>query len=184
MATQDFTWIASICRQEGLDVKKVRKSAEYLLKNYYKAKRTREFQEPTVTKPHDICQQKQKIRREYLLIMTGASRKDFNNFIWNALSASWIDEKIKMILDEISGYEEVGPLYKTIIEETYLKKNKLTREELYAACGLGRTAYFDRRKEAVTLFGILTWKYAQRREIEDVDQGIVEPTAKLGYNDE
>ena len=116
--------------------------------------------------------------------MTGASRKDFNNFIWNALSASWIDEKIKMILDEISGYEEVGPLYKTIIEETYLKKNKLTREELYAACGLGRTAYFDRRKEAVTLFGILTWKYAQRREIEDVDQGIVEPTAKLGYNDE
>ncbi|MCR5290793.1 MAG: hypothetical protein K6E51_12445 [Treponema sp.] len=48
------------------------------------------------------------------------------------------------------------------------------------ACGVGRSAYFARRAEAVTLFGILTYKYALRsREKEDIATGLVDATTRL-----
>ena len=179
MATKDYYWISEMCRQMGVERKRVLKSGEYLLETYFRAKRSRRFDEVRTVRSMNITAEKQKIRREYLLLMKGASKKDYAEFVWEALSAPWIDDKIKMILDVIGSYGEVGALYRTILEETYLKEKPLKGEALYRACGLGRSAYFNRRKEAIALFGILTYKYAKRREEEDVATGVVDATERL-----
>jgi len=180
MATKDFDWISEMCRQEGLEVKRVKDSGDYLFEGYFKAKRSRRFNASKIINDNsNVPAEKRKVRREYLLLMRGASKKDHKEFVWEALSVNWIDEKIEMIINEIAGYDEVGILYKTILEETYLKEKPLKGDALYRACGVGRSAYFARRAEAVTLFGILTYKYAYRREKEDVATGVIDETTRL-----
>ena len=180
MATKDFDWISEMCRQEGLEVKRVKTSGEYLMENYYKGKRSRKFNtSKIISDQRNSPAEKRKVRREYLLLMKGASKKDHREFVWESLSLDWIDEKIEMIINEIAGYDEVGELYKMILEQTYLSEKPLKGEALYRACGVGRSAYFARRSEAVTLFGILTYRYAKRREKEDVATGLVDATTRL-----
>lgn len=180
MATKDFDWISEMCRQEGLEVKRVKTSGDYLFEGYFKAKRSRRFDSSKIINDNSMVPaEKRKVRREYLLLMKGASKKDHKEFVWEALSVNWIDEKIEMIINEMAGYDEVGTLYKTILEETYLKEKPLKGDALYRACGVGRSAYFERRAEAITLFGILTYKYALRREKEDIATGLVDATTRL-----
>lgn len=180
MATKDFDWISEMCRQEVLDPKRVKNSGEYLLGSYFKARRSRRFNTSNIISTvKDVPAEKRKIRREYLLLIKGATKKDHKEFVWEALSVSWIDEKIQMIIEEIAGYEDVGELYKTILVETYLNEKPLKGDALYRACGVGRSAYFSRRSEACTLFGILTYRYAKRREDEDVATGLIDATTRL-----
>ena len=180
MATKDFDWISEMCRQAGLDPKRVKNSGEYLLGSYSKARRSRRFNASNIiSNVEDVPAEKRKIRREYLLLMKGATKKDHREFVWEALSVNWIDEKIQMIIDEIAGYEEVGEVYKNILEETYLKEKPLKGEALYRACRVGRSSYFTKRAEACTLFGILTYRYAKRREDEDVATGLIDATVRL-----
>lgn len=180
MVTKELEWISEMCKHEGLEVKRVRKSGETLLGGYFKGKRARNFVDSKVVGVNSCDpESKRKIRREYLLLMKNASRKDYREFIWEALSLNWIDEKIRMIVDEIGEYGEVGTLYKTILVETYMKEKSLKGDDLYRACGCGRSTYFSRKVEAVTLFGILTYRYALRREKEDIATGVVDATERL-----
>ena len=173
--TKDYEWISDMCENEGIEERKVEKCSTYLFETYFKAKRARRFSElKKAVNNNDIIEteakkteEKKKMRHEYLLLMQGVKKVDQRKFVLAALSTSWIDEKIEMIINEIADLCDNGTLYRTILIETYLKEKPLKREELYRACGLGRTAYFDRRKEALLLFGILTYKYAHRREQED-----------------
>ena len=185
--TKDYEWIAGMYENEGIDEKKGLKWVTYLFENFFKSKRTRRFGELKKTgnlsgmiieTDAKIKAEKRKIRHDYLLLMQG-SKVDPRRFVIAALSTSWIDEKIEMIINEMVSLCENGALYKTILEETYLKEKPLKYEALYTACGLCRTTYFERRKEALLLFGVLTYKYANRREQEDIINGDISNEAEI-----
>ena len=177
--TKDYEWIAGMYENEGIDEKKGLKWVTYLFENYFKSKRTRRFGELKKTgnlsgmiieTDAKIKAEKRKIRHDYLLLMQG-SKVDPRRFVIAALSTSWIDEKIEMIINEMVSLCENGALYKTILEETYLKEKPLKYEALYTACGLCR--------KALLLFGVLTYKYANRREQEDIINGDISNEAEI-----
>ena len=39
---------------------------------------------------------------------------------------------------------------------------------------MGRTKYFDVKKGAIVLYGLLIWKYCKRRDKEDKENGIID----------
>ena len=59
-------------------------------------------------------------------------------------------------LSSLNEYPVNGNLYKNIIIECYLGKHKLTENEILQKLpAMDRSTYYDRKKEAILLFGII-----------------------------
>lgn len=68
----------------------------------------------------------------------------------------FFSEVVKNALIELNEYPTNGNLYKSIIEKCYLGKQKLTENEILNILPpMDRSTYYDKKKEAVLLFGVI-----------------------------
>ena len=90
------------------------------------------------------------------------------------MNTSWFDELLTFAIGIISFFDK-GKTYKKILEVCYLNADeKDTQLDRQLACGLGRTSFNDKHKEAVTLIGIEAWMHAKNMEYEEMAKDIVE----------
>ena len=155
-------------------------------------------QEKRNNDPEYIKHQKQHIRRWYMYLAEKMGDnwdrdQDYMNFIWEVVRAPWFDEKAFMVLDQmemmidgknlgreyVPGEDELteGLILRTIIHELFLrgKNTAKTDEQLMDILFIKRSTYYKKKKDAITLFAVIMWVYAKRREDEDIEMGIVSP---------
>ncbi|RKM56801.1 hypothetical protein D6855_14120 [Butyrivibrio sp. CB08] len=148
--------------------------------------------------PEYIKHQKQHIRRWYMYLAEKMGDnwdrdQEYRSFIWEVVRAPWFDEKANMVLDQmekmldgsnlgrefIPGEDELteGIMLRTIIYELYLRgRNTIkTDDQVMEMLFIKRSTYYKKKKDAITLFAVIMWVYAKRREQEDIEKGIVPP---------
>lgn len=148
--------------------------------------------------PEYIKHQKQHIRRWYMYLAEKMGDnwdrdQEYRSFIWEVVRAPWFDEKANMVLDQmekmldgsnlgrefIPGEDELteGIMLRTIIYELYLRgRNTIkTDDQVMEMLFVKRSTYYKKKKDAITLFAVIMWVYAKRREQEDIENGIVPP---------
>ena len=178
-----------ICRKERLDYNTVFRQSKKLLERYCFA-----CGKPDDMSPEEIKQHKQEIRRKYINIIKKKGRfteEDYEDFIWDVVRAPWFEAKSEMILDErermLDGeiskggfdYEKdrdhEGKRLRIILKERFLRgKNNIKSEETIGTIiGVCRATVFRKEPAAIVLFGALMWRYAMKRELEDIAAGIV-----------
>ena len=124
----------------------------------------------------DIRRNKQQLRREFLEIIKMPFEEAveiYKEFILKVVYATWFDEKIDLILDQVEDFRHVGSIYRDILETCYFSDAPLTNDEATRSVGIGDSALDYRKREAIKLFGIYVFGLCQRREHEDIVAGIV-----------
>lgn len=129
--------------------------------------------------------------------MTGKipySEAAYRDFAWDVVRSRWFIDKAEMILaaieelvdDKVSDtpydpknadeHKLEGKQLKTILKLAYLDtENKImNKKEICTEMEISEATYDRRLPNAIVLFGILMWIYANRREQEDINAGIVE----------
>lgn len=173
--TTDERRINFICGELGFKPDMVHEFTKMMLIEYKRRKDLMglSIKEMTVEEAH---LNKQELRREFLEIL----RKPFEealecykDFVLKVVYATWFDEKIAQILDQVEDFRSVGGIYKDILETCYFSDTPLTNDEATRSVGIGDSALDYRKREAIKLFGISIFSLCQRRENEDIVAGIV-----------
>ena len=175
----------AICRQEKIGYETVHFLAEALLCRYAKGSGLA-LKGPNNMSKEMIAKEKQRIRRRYIEIIGGIrhfTNEEYENFIWDVVRCRWFMDKADMILDSIEEMVD-GKVTTTPYNPRQEGENKLQGKQLKTILrlaflnGENQMATFNRRYPvAVVLFGILMWIYANRREQEDINAGIVDRPA-------
>lgn len=116
---------------------------------------------------------------------------DRDDFIWELVRTIWIKgmsnvmlDKIERMLDGVvSGtpYDvekdkrKDGKLVRTIITECFFtgEASSLTNEEYARQLQISRSTLESKKEAGMAIFGLLMWIYAVRREMEDIEDGII-----------
>ncbi|WP_408069442.1 hypothetical protein [Butyrivibrio sp. JL13D10] len=104
------------------------------------------------------------------------SKKARRVFAWKVACEIWYSEKSVLVLEQMKAFVEEGEALASIIDSVYMKgeNTKNSDEAMQKELFMGRTKYFDVKKDAIVLYGLLIWKYCKRRDREDKDNGIID----------
>ncbi len=104
------------------------------------------------------------------------SEAEKKSFAWKVACEMWYCEKSFLVLDQMKIFVEEGKVLAHIIDSVYMKgeNTKKTDDAMQLELGMGRTKYFDVKKDAIVLYGLLIWKYCKKRDKEDKDNGIID----------
>ena len=73
------------------------------------------------------------------------------------LSIEYADDIINAVFDRMSRLKFHVDEYRPIIFHNFLSPTELADEDILLEVGLSRSSYYRKKKEAITLFGILVW---------------------------
>ena len=88
----------------------------------------------------------------------------------NLRDCPWMRETLDTILDAIAISIEDGPLYKRIIENYYLQSGGRSNEDMARVEHLSTASIERKKREAIKFLGICLYRFAHRREMEDVEK--------------
>lgn len=174
--SKDYQRIDDICYAEGFLGEDVFNKAFLMFEDYglHKFKKTYGvIKNPT---KEQIKKSKQSVRDKLLTVMSKPfteAQVEQKMLVEEVLSYEWFLEKLDYALEEIADFHKSGKLYKDLLNATYFKPKTDNLEEIYRSLYLGESTYYAKRREAIMLFGIMLWKYAKRREYEDMAKGII-----------
>ena len=81
----------------------------------------------------------------------------FEERIRSLFETKWIIELVDMAMLKIREYPDKGALYCEIISKAYLNRFKYRESEMLEVLNMERSTYYDRKKEAILLFGLSLW---------------------------
>lgn len=83
---------------------------------------------------------------------------------YHILNEVWFGDIVDDAIVRLADFQD-GPLYVHILSKCYLTKCDMDEEELAKEFNIERTRIYDRKREAIIMFGICFWFYAipQRR---------------------
>ena len=85
------------------------------------------------------------------------ARERFEEKIRSLFETKWMIELVDTAMGRIQEYPCRGDLYCEILSKCYLSKFKYKEAEMLEIMDMERSAYYDRKKEAVLLFGLSLW---------------------------
>ena len=86
--------------------------------------------------------------------------EDFESRVRNIFETKWLIEIIDNALARIKEYPVYGKCYYTILHYSYLSYDKHSNEEIMRKVALEKTAFYQRKNEAIAIMGIALWGYA------------------------
>jgi hypothetical protein len=87
-------------------------------------------------------------------------RKDFEAKVTYLFENQWIVELIDRAMQHVYKYPHNGKLYKEILSNSYVVESPYTETELLESLNLERSIFYERKREAVMLLGVVLWGYA------------------------
>lgn len=157
--TQVLSSIRMLCRMQNIDEKVLYERAKLILSIY------REVCWSTIDRANDVCDT---LICTYGDSLDGAliylenfapdeARERFEERIRSLFETKWIIELVDMAMLKIREYPDKGALYCEIISKAYLNRFKYRESEMLEVLNMERSTYYDRKKEAILLFGLSLW---------------------------
>lgn len=87
-------------------------------------------------------------------------RQEFEAKVTCLFETKWMIDLVDNAMVKVYNYHTNGKLYHEIIAKSYLTAFKYTEIELLETFCMDRSTFYDKKKEAVMLFGIAMWGYA------------------------
>lgn len=178
----DRQYIEDMCYREGLLGKNVFDTCYSLLKEFRKKRFEKHNDPPKSYTEEQIIESKINVRRDFLEAVTvpmEESEGEQERIIREVVNLPWLDEKLQIIKKQMLEYPHVGDLYVEILDKCYfhpvVEKDEVTgrNKDIWLIMSMSKSRFYDRHREAVMLLGIELWRYAKRREIEDMEKGII-----------
>ena len=110
----------------------------------------------------------------YLYLSTFAPERveeKFNNRVSNVMDSKLMLLIIYDACVRLKVYPEYGEIYHKIIYNYYIAEKKITDEACMRSVSLERTAYYQRKKEAIALVGVIIWGYTLPTAISQLEDG-------------
>lgn len=85
------------------------------------------------------------------------ARERFEERIRSLFETKWIIELVEDTMLRVRDYPCRGDLYCEILSKCYLARFKYRESELLEVLGMERSTFYDRKKEAILLFGLSLW---------------------------
>ena len=84
-------------------------------------------------------------------------QEQFENRIGSLFQTRWLIERVEETVCRVKEYPGLGTLYYDILFRAYFSFFPYTESEILEELHIERSRYYDRKKEAIFLFGILFW---------------------------
>jgi len=162
----DRQYIEDMCYKEGLLGKNVFDACYTMLKGFRKRRYKDDNEPPKMHTNEEIAGSKLNVRADFLEAVTvpmEESEGEQDRIIGEVVELPWIDEKLEMITTKMNDYPKWGKIYVEILDACYFHPV----EEIDEVTGKPKDIW------VVMLLGIELWRYAKRREIEDMEKGII-----------
>lgn len=171
--TQAISSIERICHIQKLSMDDVYARARLLLSIY------RDVCWSTAVRAEDLeddiicyCSGQLSEALMYLETFAPAEKKvQFEEQVQSLFETRWMIELVDSAMIKVKDFPYNGGLYFEILSRCYLDKFKYTETELLELLSMERSTYYDRKKEAIYVFGISLWGDAlpkMMRFIEDI----------------
>lgn len=85
------------------------------------------------------------------------ARERFEERIRSLFETKWIIEMVENTMLRVRDYPCRGDLYCEILSKCYLTRFKYRESELLELLDMERSTFYDRKKEAIMLFGLSLW---------------------------
>ncbi|MCR5778890.1 MAG: hypothetical protein K6G84_15975 [Lachnospiraceae bacterium] len=173
----DYYRIAAICKTQGFEADDVFKKSMLLFDAFRNEKFLRNNVEQPVMTDKEKMEHLNKVRYKILDLFWRPMKQnieDMRAFINYAITSPLVDDRIDLALEEIALFRDIGQIYRKLLETYYFKAKFENDNDRMAACGLSRSRFYARREEAVTLFGIIMWSMAKRKEYEYMAKGMIQ----------
>lgn len=85
---------------------------------------------------------------------------DFEARVRHLFETKWLIDIIDSALIRLKEYPVHGQCYYTIIQYSYLSRNKHSNDEIMRKVALEKTSFYERKNEAIAIMGIALWGYA------------------------
>ena len=95
----------------------------------------------------------------------------FNNRVSNVMDSKLMLLIIYDACVRLKVYPEYGEIYHKIIYNYYIAEKKITDEACMRSVSLERTVYYQRKKEAIALVGVIIWGYTLPTAISQLKDG-------------
>ncbi len=157
--TQTLKNIRSLCRMQDLDEKSLYMRSRLLLSVYRDAcwstcGRADEVQEELVW----CCGNDLDAALIYLETFAPDEEKQhFEHQIRTLFETRWMMELVESAMAHLREYPGNGAQYFEILSKCYLSCFKYREAELLEVLNMERSVYYDRKKEAILLFGLSMW---------------------------
>lgn len=104
------------------------------------------------------------------------AREQFEERIRTLFETRWMIELVESTMVRVKDFPGNGSLYFDILSKCYLTYFKYRETELLEILNMERSTFYDRKKEAILLFGLSLWGSAlpelkdffREREVEDL----------------
>ena len=77
--------------------------------------------------------------------------------IQSLFESRWMMEMMEGAMSRVYKFPDGGNLFYDILNKAYLWKNKCTESEMLEMLNLERSRYYDKKKEAIMVFGLALW---------------------------
>ena len=81
----------------------------------------------------------------------------FENTIRSLFETRWMIDLVDNAMMRVKEFPDYGEIYFEIISKCYLTRFKYSEREILDIVNLERSRYYDRKKEAMMVFGISLW---------------------------
>lgn len=155
------TWgtIHSICEAAHIDEKRLYEKSKLLLSKYRKlCWQTQPEANETVA---DLCvYASNDVDGALIYLETFApdiERDVFESKIRSLFDCRWMMDIVENAMIKTKDFPDNGEVYFEIISKCYLTRWKYTEDEMLNILHLERSRFYDRKKEAIMIFGISLW---------------------------
>lgn len=93
----------------------------------------------------------------------GSKTGSLDYILCDILNLEYADEVIDAVFNRMQQMKFRVEEYRDIIEKNFLRPLELPDSEILIEIGMSKTTYYRKKKEAVTLFGILLWNIMLER---------------------
>ena len=96
-------------------------------------------------------------------------QKDFVRTIRERADKNWIKEIVESAMIKVQEFPEYGKLYYEVLNKRFVVQWGYSEPEIYSTLCIERSRYYDRRREAVTVFGLCLWGSVIPNLIKELD---------------
>ena len=170
--TKDEEGIDFICERMGFDPKVVYELTKMMLEQYSRSVAAGKVVEDFRSE-EELLATKRQMRKDFLVIMKqpiDESRETQKKLLFQISEYKWLSDLKDFVLDAMEEYGEYGPIYRKILEFCYMVRKRLTHHEIASEIGLSPSTITNKKREAIKLFGIYSYRLAALRDEEDIEK--------------